>query len=111
MNNNMRSRIEKNKKEVHEVAALLQGVRKVQDDPDPLTAIPIRMQELSSMIAVILAATENSTYDEGFYREHISGSLRLLNQRFEDLEVMTAALIDESFAIRQDKKKSIKAAA
>jgi hypothetical protein len=96
--------IEEKQNEPHEVAELLHNVRKLQDDSDIGETITSRMYEISSMIGVIQAAYDSKDHDETFYRENIGGLMYLFERRFEDLDILVEALIEENSAMRSRAK-------
>jgi hypothetical protein len=104
MNQRIRELIKGKTKEKHPVAELLQNVRKMQDEAELGDAIPLRMGEISSMIAVIKAVCACGDHDESFYQEEIGRLMYLFERRFEDLEIMTEALIYENADLKKARK-------
>ncbi len=98
--------VEERKKEKNAVAELLHGVKKTNTDPDLVNAIQLRMHEMDSFIQVMHAAMESDNYDESFYREHVSGMTCLLEERFNDIQILVDALIQE----RTEKTRALKLA-
>src|SRR3990172_8662593 len=95
--------IEERKGDKHEVADLLHNMQQFHEDADLIEAIPLRMNEITSLIAVIQAALGNRDYDESFFNDHVADVSCLLQARVEDLNAMTEALIE-----RASKKQPIK---
>lgn len=87
------------KKEKNEVAELLSGFRKTQGFSDLESAIQLRMGEIDSFIQVVHAALEGSLQDESFYKENIGRISYLLEERFDELQIMIDALIKKKDAV------------
>ena len=104
MNQRIRKLIEGKTNEKHPVAELLHNVRKMQDEAELGDAIPLRMGEISSMIAIVKAACECGDHDESFYQEEVGRFMYLFERRFEDLEIMTEALIEENVDLKKSRK-------
>jgi hypothetical protein len=94
------------RKEKNEVADLLSGVRRIQGDPAIVNDIPLRMDEINSLIAVMQAALETD-YDEDFFKRYIGGVARLLEDRFDELQILVDVLVKEKW---EREKKPVKAA-
>jgi hypothetical protein len=99
--------VEERRTEKNEVSELLSDVRKIHGDPDLVNALQLRMNELNSFIQVIRASLESDSFDETFYRDHVGQVMYLLEERYDELQVMVDALIKEKMA----KQVSIKAVA
>jgi len=100
--------IKKEEKEKNAVVELLLGVKKAYVDPDLVNAVPIRMSEINAFIQVIHGALESDLHDESFYKQNVGGVMHLLEERFDELQVMVDALLTEHW---DNKKKNLQKAA
>lgn len=95
------------KKEKNTVAELLSGYRRTCGGAGLVNDLRLRMDEIDSFILVIHSSLENKDHDESFYREYVGNLMYLFEQRFDELQIMIDALIEEN----ADKKAIVKAAA
>lgn len=86
---------------------MLEGVRRTQGAAEIIDDVPMRMDEINSMIHVMREAAEFSPSDESFYQQHITKMLYSLGSKFDELQVLIDAILKEKW---EREKKPVKVA-
>ena len=90
----------KEEKKGNPVQELLHDFNRAFNDNDLADEVYLRMGEMSNFMKIIHAATENKSYGEAFYQEQVASVLYLLEERYDELQVLIDALIQNNTAKR-----------
>ena len=89
---------EKKEKKTNAVLNLISDYQRAFSDNNLIDSIQLRMHEIDSFISVVHAAMQTDLYDEDFYRKQVQTSFWLLEERYDELQLMVNKLIEENIA-------------
>ena len=88
----------KKEKKTNAVLNLISDYHKAFSDNNLIDSIQLRMHEIDSFISVVHAAMQSNLYDEDFYRKQVQTSFWLLEERYDELQLMVSELIGKNIA-------------